>query len=57
VLYAILFIIFTILIIAPKGGRVDFLQPTTWEHILVKHPVTWRKWKSVNVAFDIKELH
>jgi hypothetical protein len=27
------------------------------KHILVKHPITWHKWKSANVAFDIKELH
>jgi hypothetical protein len=27
------------------------------KHILGEHLVAWRKWKSANVAFDLKELH
>ncbi len=27
------------------------------KHILGEHPAIWDKWKSVNVAFDLEELH
>jgi hypothetical protein len=26
-------------------------------YILIKHPVAWHRWKSANVAFDLKEPH
>jgi hypothetical protein len=26
-------------------------------HILGEYPATWHKWKSVNVAFDLEEVH
>jgi hypothetical protein len=27
------------------------------KHILGEHPTAWHKWKSVSVAFDLKEPH
>jgi len=27
------------------------------KHILGEHLATWHRWKSVNVAFDVKKLH
>jgi hypothetical protein len=27
------------------------------KHILSEHPVTWHRWKNVDVTFDSKKLH
>ncbi len=36
-----------------KKPRITFMK----KYILGEHLVAWCKWKNVNVAFDLEELH
>ncbi len=53
----------TMSIVPSKGRKLGFITTNNMggnsmkKHILDEHPIVWRMWKNVNVAFDSKELH